>query len=268
MANISPKAIVLNPAGLAGDVQVGPFTFIGPEVSVGPGTTVGNSVTITGRTRIGARCDFLPGCIIGCPPNKGNDADAPAGPCAIGDGNVIREHVIIEAGAPAADAPGTVIGENNLLMVGCQVAHDAELEGEGIFANCTRVEHHARVEKFVRTSAFTNVMPFATVGAYTFTTGYACVDRDAPPYAIVQGYPFRVRSVNTENLRRCGFDRHSIEALKQAFRILFDERAEFPGADQLCSVERSFDDQHVRYLVDSIRRSSASPAGRHRRRDG
>lgn len=274
MAEISPKAIVLNPAGLAEDVRVGPFSFIGAEVTVGPGTIIANNVTIAARTRIGAGCELFPGCIVGCAPEDARRADVPAGSCSIADGNVLREHVIIEAGAqPGAgsDAPpsetshdqtGTVLGAKNLIMVGCQVGHDAKLEGGGVFANYTRIEHHARIEKFVWTSGFTSVLAYSTVGAYAFTTGYACVDRDAPPYTIVQGHPFRVRSVNTENLRRRGFDKKTIELLKKAFRALFDGQAGLPGADRLCSVEQSFDNEEVRYLVESIRRSSASPAGR------
>ena len=261
MAEISPKAIVLNPAGLAEDAKVGPFSFIGPEASVGSGTTIANNVTITGRTRIGSSCRLFPGCIVGCPPNGLEGAQADLAACSIADGSTLREHVIVEAGAggrareasPEAEAPpdrrGTVVGVNNLLMVGCQVGHDARLEGEGI-------------EKFVRTSGFTNVGPYATVGAYTFTTGYACVDRDAPPYTIVQGYPFRVRSINTENLRRCGFAPETIELLKRAFRMLFNGQGSFPAVEQLSSVEQSFDNEEVKYLVASIRRSSSSPAGR------
>ena len=253
MPEISPKAIVSNPAGLAEDVRVGPFCLIGPDVSVGPGTVIANNVTITGRTSIGAGCRLFPGCIVGCPPDGSTDADS-AGACTIADANVLREYVVLEA--------GSALGENNLLMVGCQVGHGAKLEGEGHFVNYTRIEHHARIEKFVRTSGFDYVGPYATVGAYTFTTGYVCVDRDAPPYAIIQGHPFRVRSLNTENLRRCGFRPKTIELLKEAFRMLFDGRCDFPAPDRLSSVEQAFDDENVRYLVESIRRSSANPAGR------
>jgi len=261
MAEISSKAVVLNPAGLADDVRVGPFSFLGPEVTAGPGTVIANNVTITGRTTIDSQCTFFPGCIIGSAAAGHDGPGRTAGACSIGKGNVIREHVIVEAGQ-TPDGPGTVIGENNLVMVGCQVGHDARLEGEGLFANFTRIEHHARVEKYVRTSGFTNINLYTTVGAYTFTTGYAGIDRDAPPYAIVQGYPFRVRAVNTENLRRCGFDNQAIAELKGAFRALFDGKPGAPGPEQLRWVEESFPGEHVRYLVESIRRSSASPMGR------
>lgn len=259
MALISPKAEVANPAGLAKDVQVGPFTYIGPDVTVAAGTIIAGNVTLMGKTSVGARCRLYPGCVVGCPPPSASE-DA-AGACTIGDGNVIREHVIVESGAEP-NSPGSVLGANNLVMVGCQIAHDATLTDDGIFANFTRFEHHARVEPFVRTSGFTAVHAYATIGAYSFTTGYAGIDFDVPPYAIVQGVPSRVRCVNTENLRRCGFNGQAIEMLKGAFRILFNGEGRFPDPQRLQAAEEGFDNEHVRILVESLRRSAASPSGR------
>lgn len=260
---ISPKAIVINPGGLAEDVEVGPFSFIGPDVTVEAGTVIANNVTVTGRTRIGRACRFFPGCIVGCSPT---DADETVGACTIGSDNTIREHVIIESGAgkgpPKDSARGTVLGDNNLLMVGCCVGHDADLAGEGIFANFTRIGCHARIEKYVRTSGFTSITPYATVGAYTFTTGYSGIDRDAPPYAIVQGFPFRVRNINKENLRRCEFDPQTIDILKKVFRIIFNGESAFPDSEQLRLAEQDFDNEHVRELVASLRKSAASPTGK------
>ncbi len=260
MPEISPKAVVARPDGLADDVVVGPFSYLGPEVAVGAGTVIASNVTILGKTRIGPNCRLFPGCVIGMPAQGLTDDQG--GTCEIDADNVIREHVTIEAGADP-DGPGTLIGTSNMLMVGCHVGHDARLTGEGLFANFTRIKHHCRIEEFVRTSGFTDILAYATVGAYTFTTGYASIDRDAPPYAIVQGIPFRVRSVNVTNLQRCGFDSELIAALKSAFRALFNGAADFPPPGKLDEVQQSYKSQHIDFLVESLRCSAASPAGRH-----
>jgi len=253
MARISPKAVVMNPAGLAESVSVGPFTYIGEEVVIEEDTIIDGNVTITGQTHIGKSCRLLPGCIVGCdnPDNPNGN-----GKCTIADNNTIREHVIIEGGS---DGRGTNIGENNLLMVGCYVGHDADLTGEGIFANFTRIGHHARIEKFVRTSGFTTIDPYVTVGAYGFTTGYSRIDHDTPPYAIVQGNPLRIRGVNKENLKRCGFSHQSIDTLKKVFRIIFNDSVGLPDPTRLVDIEQSFDDEHVAELLSSLRKIAASP---------
>ena len=259
MPLISPKAEVAHPAGLAEDVTVGAFTFIEPDVTIGAGTKIHNHVTLTGVTRVGAGCEVYPGAVVGC------DAAGAVGGgrCAIGDENTIREHVIIEAGE-SPDSPGTRIADRNLLMVGCQVAHDADIGNEGLFANFTRIGPYARIEEFVRTSGFTFVTEHATVGAYTFTTGYARIETDAPPYAIMQGLPSRARTVNSENLRRCGFEADAISAIKAAFRILYAGDDLFPGEDRLTQVEASSNGDAIARLVESIRLSAASPTGRRR----
>jgi len=259
MPVISPKAEVARPAGLAEDVTVGAFTFIGPDVTVGAGTKIHNHVTLTGVTSVGTGCEIYPGAVVGC---DASAADG-GGRCAIGNDNTIREHVIIEAGE-SPDSPGTRIGNHNLLMVGCQVAHDAEIGDEGLFANFTRIERYACIEEFVRTSGFTFVTEYATVGAYTFTTGYARIEFDAPPYAIVQGLPSRARTANTENLRRCGFDTETINGVKAAFRILFAGDDCFPGEDRLAQVAASSNGDAIVRLIESIRLSAASPSGRRR----
>lgn len=267
MGDISPKAIVANPAGMAADVQVGAFSLLGPEVTVGKGTVIGNNVTVLGRTKIGPGCRLFPGCVIGCPP-VGTPDETDLGPCTLGANNNIREHVIIECGLDS-EGEGTVIGDDNLLMVGVQVGHDAHIAGRDVFANFTRIERHARVGRYVQTSGFACIDAYVSVGAYTYTTGYAGIDRDAPPYAIVHGSPYRLRNVNAEKLRRCGFDEQTIATLKEAFRLLYpgDGAAETPLA-RLEQVERDFQNEHVKILAESIRRSLASPGRRAREAAG
>ena len=258
MSDISSKALVMNPSGLAHDVRVGPFSFVGPEVTIGAGTGLHSHVTVTGRTQIAGECELFPGCVVGAPPVGVAEADA--GQCVLDERNVIREHVIIAAGAPGGR--GTLLGPTNLFMVGCQVGHDASVAGEGLFANFTRIGQGAGIEKFVRTSGLTVISDYATVGAYSFTTGYASVERDAPPYVIMQGLPSRVRSINVENLRRCGFDADTIQCLKSTFRMLFNGSVTFPPPEALQAAEEASDNEHVRILVDFLRRSADCPTGR------
>ena len=106
---------------------------------------------------------LFPGSVVGVAP-LGQDE---GGPCTIGHNNVLREHVIVEAGGDPA-GEGTVIGPENLLMVAVQIGHDARLDGHGIFANLTRIEPHAR-----RLSAPRDALPVAA------TSGVPSAPRDS-----------------------------------------------------------------------------------------
>lgn len=215
MPQISPYSIVANGATLADDVTIGPFCYIGPKVTIGAGCVVENNVTIVGRTTLGADCHIFPLAVIGAP----RDGDKKTGACTIGEANSIREHVTIYAGQPRKP---TTLGKDNLVMIASQVGSGARVGDHCIFANGTHVASAAIIEDYVRTSAFSFVDESVRVGAYTFTAGYVHVDRDAPPFAMIQGSPFRVRGVNSHNLKQCGFGEEDIRALKSVFRELFN----------------------------------------------
>jgi len=217
MAHISAKAIIEDGATLADDVVVGPFSYIGPEVTLGAGCVIGNSVTLLGKTVLGEKTRVYPMASVG---SAGEDGQC--GECVIGEACSIREHVGVYT---APDRP-TVIGKNNLIMIGSQVGAGSTIGDHGLFANLTHIGEDTCVEEYVRTSGFSYIDDGVFVGAYTFIGGFSAIDHDAPPFAMLMGSPYRVRGVNTENLRRCGFDQDDIKLLKQAFRELFNGAGE------------------------------------------
>ena len=248
MPQISPHAIVECPANLADDVVVGPFAYIGPDVRIGAGTRVDNNVTLEGNVQLGCENRIHPFALIGHPSQPGRTG----GRVIIGDRNNIREHVTISAGANV-----TRIGDDNLIMIGCYVGPDVVVEDQVILGNYTQLADRTHVEKCVWASGFTGTRTGTTIGAYTFTSGYAGIDRDAPPFAMVQGFPFRIRTVNTHNLKKRGFDDESIGVLKEAFRSLFNGENGEPDIERVKELSQQTDlQEHVRYLVDFLCRSS------------
>jgi UDP-N-acetylglucosamine acyltransferase len=245
MPPISANAIVEKGAELADDVRVGPFAYIGPHVRIGPGCTIDGGASLTGRTTLGARCRVFPFAVIGA-----EGGAAGCGECVIGQANSIREHVTICAGA---EDP-TRIGDDNLIMIGCRIGPGAVIGDHCILTNCTQIEGLARIDDYVGTSAFTFVAAKARVGSYTYIAGYTGVEGDAPPYAMLQGYPARVRGVNSNKLRRCGFGDEDIRALKEAFRDLFNGSADGLAPDVLrrLSADATLN-AHVRRVVEAMR---------------
>lgn len=251
MSNISPQAIVERTAKVAADAVIGPFSYIGPHVRVGPGCVIGNNVTITGRTTLGEKTRVFPMAVIGAGPEGDEAAE-----CVLGKANTLREQVTIFGGAKQP----TRIGNANLIMIHCVIGPGATLGDHGIIVNGTMIGAEAKIEDYLHTSAFATIGPGVSVGAYTFVAGYADVDRDAPPFAFVQGCPFRVRGVNTEGLKRCGFGEDDIRALKEAFREIFNGEGATPDEEALARLSDSAANPHVRRLVQVLQ------AGRGKRR--
>jgi UDP-N-acetylglucosamine acyltransferase len=253
MPQISKHAIVEPTARLADDVRIGPFSYVGPDVRVGSGCVIDNNVTIVGRTVLGDRTRVFPLAVIGAPAPHENEP----GECILGEANAVREHVTIYSGI---DSP-TRIGNHNLIMIASQIGSGAIIGDHGIFDNYVQIGPHSYVEDYVRMSGFAAVGPGVKVGAYCFIAGYTRVDDDTPPYAMIQGFPVRVRGVNTRNLQVCGFGQSDIHALKAAFRELFNGRGSDVNEQVLQRMEADVDlNQHVRRLTKAIR-SALETAG-------
>jgi len=246
MANISPQAKIAQGAQLAPDVVVGSFSYIGSNVVLSEGCIIENNVSITGRTVLGPRNHVFPLAVVGAAEDGGDDNVQ----CVIGEDNFIREHVAIYGGR---DKP-TRMGSDNLVMIDSHVGGGATVGDHCIFANCTHILQGAAVEDYVRTSGFITVEPSVRVGAYSFIAGFAVIDSDAPPFAMLLGFPYRVRGVNTQNLKRCGFSDDDIHALKDAFREIFNGQAERINKQVIARMvgEKDKLNPHIRRLIDAI----------------
>jgi UDP-N-acetylglucosamine acyltransferase len=236
------------PENLADDVVVGAFSYVGPLVRIATGARVGNNVTIEGDVLIGGDTHISPFAVIG----EANEDKSPAGRIVIGERNKVREHVVIRSGAAASNA-ATSVGNDCLLCTGSYVGPGAQIANRVMLGTYSQLGEGARLEARVWASAFTGADPGVTVGQYSFTSGYAGIDRDAPPYAILLGFPFRVRGANTTNLKRCGFPEKVIDGLKDAFRALYDGKHRDVHDDALAEWAARTDlDEHQRYLVDFL----------------
>ena len=122
MPKISPLAMVDPAARIADDVEIGPFSVVGPDVTIGAGTKILNGVTIIGITTMGRNNIVHPNAVLGgAPQDKKYKGERTR--LEIGDGNNIHEAVTIHTGTEKGGGV-TRIGNNNLMMVNAHVGHD------------------------------------------------------------------------------------------------------------------------------------------------
>ncbi|HXE71223.1 MAG TPA: acyl-ACP--UDP-N-acetylglucosamine O-acyltransferase [Candidatus Nitrosotenuis sp.] len=217
MAKIHPQAIVHAGAELDYDVEVGPFSIIGPHVRIGSGTRIHSSVVIDGWTTIGYDNEIYSGAVVGLAPQ---DLRYTGGRSyvRIGNRNVIREYVSIHR---ASDPEGeTVVGDGNLLMGYVHVAHNCRLGNQIIMANYVGLCGHVEVEDQAVLGGMAGVHQFVRVGRLSMVGGMAKVTKDVPPFALVDGQPARLYGINIRGLQRRGLTREARQAIKQAFRLI------------------------------------------------
>lgn len=221
MTRIHATAIVDASARLAADVEVGPYSIVGPQVTIGAGSVLGPHVVIGARTRLGARNRIFQFASIGEIAQDRKYGGEPT-TTTIGDDNTFREYATVHAGT-VQDRGDTTIGDNNLFLAYTHVAHDCVVGNRVTFSNNAQIAGHVTVGDWAVLGAFAGVHQFCRVGSHAMVAAFAVVLQDVPPYVTVQGYPARPHGINSEGLRRRGFKGDDILALRRAYKALYRE---------------------------------------------
>ena len=241
-AGLHPTAQIDAGARLGDGTTVGAFSVIGRDVTVGPGCEIGPHAVVEGPTVMGARCRVFPFACIGMAPQdlkyRGERTTI-----EIGDDNIFREGVTVHRGTVGGGGV-TRIGSGNLLMAQTHVAHDCRVGSQVIFANAATLAGHVVVEDGATIGAFSGVHQFCRVGAHAYIGGYSVITQDALPYVLTVGNRAKSFGINVVGLERKQFAPEAIQALRQAYRILFRSRltlqealdrlhAEFPSQPEV-----------------------------------
>jgi len=216
---IHPSAIIDADCEIAEGVTIGPFSVIGAGVKIGRGTSVASHVVIQGETTIGEENTIFQFSSIGeIPQDKKYSGEQTL--LKIGDRNIIREYATIHRGT-AQDQGLTSIGNDNLLMAYTHVAHDCMLDDHIIMSNGASLAGHVDIGDYAILSGFTLVHQFCHIGAHSFSAMGTAINRDVPPYLLVSGSPAVPRGVNSEGLKRSGFDAETVREIKEAYKLLY-----------------------------------------------
>jgi UDP-N-acetylglucosamine acyltransferase len=222
VAEIHPTAVVDRQAKLADDVCIGAFAVVGPEVELAAGVELRPHAHVTGRTSVGERTRVFPFAVLGEEPQDKSFSGG-ATQLVIGRDNVIREHATIHVGTPKGGGC-TRVGDDNLIMNGVHLGHDARVGSHCIVASHCAIAGHAVLEDFAVVGGLSGIHQFARIGESAMVAALSGVTKDAPPFAIVAGERATTRGVNVVGLRRRGFSAESRRQIKRAFHVLFGSR--------------------------------------------
>uniref|UniRef100_A0A060A8R2 Acyl-[ACP]--UDP-N-acetylglucosamine O-acyltransferase n=1 Tax=Cyanidiaceae sp. MX-AZ01 TaxID=1503164 RepID=A0A060A8R2_9RHOD len=211
---IHPTALVHPKAKIGKNVTIGAYSVIAQHVYIGENTKIGAHVVIDGMTYIGKSNQIMSFCSIGMVPQdlKYNNA----GITYIGNQNFIREYVSIHRGTRGI----TYIGDQNLLMCYVHVAHDCQIANHVILVNGVNLAGHVRIASHGVVGGLSGVHQFVEIGRLSMIGGMSKIDRDVPPYMIVEGNPARIRGINLVGLRRKHIPEKHVTALKKMWMLM------------------------------------------------
>ena len=203
---------------------------------------------LDGRLTLGSKNRVFPGACLGLEPQDLKYRGAPT-EVVIGDANTIRECVTINRATEEGEQ--TRIGDENLLMAYCHLGHNCELGNGIVMSNGIQVAGHVVIEDRAVIGGCLGIHQFVQIGRLAMVGGMTRVDRDVPPYCLVEGQPGRVRGLNRVGLQRSGLNTQQageLGQLQEIWNLLFRsdhviveglrlarEQQLMPAAEHLCA---------------------------------
>jgi len=216
---IHDQAIIEEGAIIGNNVTIGPWTYVGGNVVIGDDCHISSHVVINGPTQLGKGNRIFQFASIGedCQDLK---YAGEATELIIGDNNTFRESCTIHRGT-IQDEGITRIGSNNLFMAYTHVAHDCVVGNNCILANNASIAGHVHVGDFAILGGMSGVHQFCHIGAHSFIAATSLVLKDVPPYVMASGNSAKPYGLNSEGLKRRGFTKESISAIKKAYKKVY-----------------------------------------------
>ena len=199
--------------------NISPLAYVSPKAQIGRNVTIDAFAYIDDNVILGDNCHVFPNAVIGCVPQdlkyRGEETWT-----IIGDNCVLREFVTIHRGT--ASKGKTVVGNNNLIMAYCHVAHDCILHDNIIMSNATQLAGEVEVDDFAIIGGGTLVHQFSHIGSDCMIQGGSKINKDIPPYIIAAREPIAYCGINSVGLNRRGFTPEQIHTIQETYRLIYN----------------------------------------------
>lgn len=236
------------------ETYIHPTAVIGDHVTLGKGVKIGPFCTVIGHTTIGDNTRLHAHVTVGFPAQVVGVLQS-LGTVSIGSNCELREFVTIHAARTAEGS--TRIGNNTYIMHYAHVAHDVVIGNNVVvnpnvnFGGHTVVEDRAVIMTGSATHQFTHI------GAFTALAPFSGIRQDLPPFCTFNGKPAGFFGLNAIGLKRNGFSRESINALKQVTKLFYQDKLPLQAIVDASIADPSWgNDQHVQQFLTFVANSA------------
>lgn len=236
-AVIGPQTVIQDYCVIERDVVIGAHCLLEPYVFIKRWTTLGDRNEISAGTALGTD-----------PLDKGFSGERSY--LIIGNGNKIREHYTISRGTQPESQ--TVIGNDNYIMTSGHIAHNSVIGNQCVIASTSLVAGYVNIEDQAFISGGVVIHQYSSIGRLAMVAGGIRVNLDLPPFQLYSGFKIGATGLNLVGLRRAGFTRDEIRAIKQTYSVLYQSGLKLSEA--LDRVEQEIDSPHARHIVAFIKK--------------
>lgn len=258
MQNIHPTANVSSKAKLGENIAVHAYAIINDDVEIGNDCSIGPHAVLYNGARLGNRVKIYQAASIAHVPQDLSFRNEDS-LFMIDDDTTIHEFVTCHRGTKSTGF--SKIGKNCLLMAYAHVAHDCVIGNNCILANAVQLGGHVVIEDYAIIGGLTGVHQFCRVGQHSMIGGVFKVSQDVPPFVLAARNPLKFAGLNVIGLRRRGFDKKDIEALKQAYHYIYNSSMNVSQAVKKIELELG-ENKYVRQTLDFIKNSKRGILGK------
>ena len=232
---VHPSSVVEPGAQFDDGVVIGPFCHIGHQVKLARDVHLISHVSVQGDTCIGKGTKIYPFASIGHAPQDLKYQNEPSR-VDIGEHNTIREHSSIHRGTRGGRMV-TSMGDNNLVMGDVHIAHDCEIANHVIIVQSAGIAGHVFIDDHAIVGGMSGIHQFVRVGKHAMIGQGSMVVNDVLPYTTVMGTRACLGGTNVVGMKRHGYNRDEIHAIRQALDTLFTDSRHF--GDALAALQSS-----------------------------
>ncbi len=201
------------------------MTRIHPQALVDPGAVVGAGVEIAAFAVVHAGVTLGEGCRVhsfvslgGAPQHVKDSGEGTT--LEIGPRCVLREGATLNRGTKIGTGR-TRVGPDCYFMSDSHAGHDCDIGAGVTLTNGALLAGHCAVGDYALLGGQCGVHQFARIGTMAMVAGGSGVSQDVPPYCIAAGYRARLVGLNAVGVSRRGVPAATVDALWDAYRILF-----------------------------------------------
>ncbi len=246
---ISPRAEIDPKAKIGKNVTIYPFAYVEGDVEIGDDCVIYPYVSVLNGTRMGRGNKIFQNTVLAAVPQDFSYR-GDASTLFIGDGNTIRENVVINR-ATFTDGK-TVIGNNNFLMEGVHLSHDVTVGNHNVFGYGAKIAGDCLVEDHAIFSSSVIVNPGSRIGTMSMVSSGCRISRDVPPYIVAGDNPVKYNGINATILRNHRIGEKVQGHIANAYRLIF--MGQTSVFDAVLQVEEQVPDgPEIRHIVEFIR---------------
>jgi UDP-N-acetylglucosamine acyltransferase len=186
------------------DNNIHPTAIVGKDVTMGKGNTIGAYVVIDGKTKIGDNNVFHPFCSIGGEPEHKNFFGKKNCGTIIGNNNVFREYVTVNAGC----FKPTILGSYIVMLRGSHVGHDSVIYNDCTISCNVLIGGHSLLGYGVNMGLGSICHQYSKIGSYAMIGMGAVITKKVSPncFGMYVGNPAKYIKENDYQKQKLSYE--------------------------------------------------------------